>query len=421
MKKQVLFLTFLLFTTTFIFSQDWVNYQRNDFGTTSSSVWHVAHASNGISWLGMKTTGLVKYDAGTWTVYNTGNSDLKNDGILGVAVDQNNNVWLSVNSMGIQLFDGTNWTTPDGTNINVDFVNGDLIMPPLVGPNGNVYINTNEGIAEYDGTDWSIYTPSNSNLPAIKTMAFGNDFQWDVASDGTIWYEKDRVVYSFNPGTNTGNSYDGAAHGLTDAWGVFRAFFVDDADNLWLGTEQHGVFKYDGNTWTNLTTSNSNLPNNDIREIGQDCDGNLWLSKNLPGVALYKYDGVNTFTTYAADGVYIYNINGISSITQDADGDMWFSIDGKGVTMFQKGATVTNTFSFNETNGTIFPNPCTEVLHLKNEKHQVEGIFDLSGLPQSYSANGDDIDVSSLIQGNYIIMLSDPQGNTEAIPFEKVD
>ena len=37
---------------------------------------------------------------------------------------------------------------------------------------------------------------------------------------------------------------------------------IDGSGNKWIGTDDGGLAKFDGTTWTVYTTSNSGLPNN---------------------------------------------------------------------------------------------------------------------------------------------------------------
>ncbi len=72
-----------------------------------------------------------------------------------------------------------------------------------------------------------------------------------------------------------------------------------DADsNIWIGTQQSGLIKYDGNSWINYTTDNSEIPDNNVRSI--DCYGNeIWIG-TWNGVAKFDlmgwtvYDSLNS-------------------------------------------------------------------------------------------------------------------------------
>ena len=65
-------------------------------------------------------------------------------------------------------------------------------------------------------------------------------------------------------------------------------------DKLWVaysgsGGVGLGVSSFDGTVWNHYNTSNSGLPNNDIRAIAADHDGNLWFG--CYNVGIVKFDG----------------------------------------------------------------------------------------------------------------------------------
>lgn len=152
--------------------------------------------------------------------------------------------------------------------------------------------------------------------------------------------------------------------------------FQDSKGNLWFGTLEKGVAKYDGNKLVFLTIENG-LPSNRIVNIIEDKSGNLWFGT---GAGLSKYDG-KAFTNYSEKdglcsdmisnllidsqgtfwigtwgGVCTFNYsqfedfpisypkietqinqdtkNWITSITEDSKGNIWFGRDGYGASKF---------------------------------------------------------------------------------------
>lgn len=152
--------------------------------------------------------------------------------------------------------------------------------------------------------------------------------------------------------------------------------FQDSKGNLWFGTLEKGVAKYNGKNLTFLTI-NDGLPSNRITNIIEDKSGNLWFGT---GAGISKYDG-KTFTNYSEKdglcsdmisylfidskgkfwigtwgGVCKYDGNKfekfpisypkieteintdtkdwITSITEDLKGNIWFGRDGYGASKF---------------------------------------------------------------------------------------
>lgn len=152
--------------------------------------------------------------------------------------------------------------------------------------------------------------------------------------------------------------------------------FQDSKGNLWFGTLEKGVAKYDGNNLVYITTKDG-LPSNRITNVIEDKEGNLWFGT---GAGISKFDG-KTFTNYSEkDGLCsdmvsnllidskgtfwigtwggVCKFNGtrfemfpipypkietkinpdtkdwITSITEDTKGNIWFGRDGYGASTF---------------------------------------------------------------------------------------
>ena len=62
---------------------------------------------------------------------------------------------------------------------------------------------------------------------------------------------------------------------------------IDAQGNKWVGTYNGGVSKYDGTTWTNYNTSNTNggLAGNTVKAIAIDAQGNKWFGTDGGGVS----------------------------------------------------------------------------------------------------------------------------------------
>lgn len=152
--------------------------------------------------------------------------------------------------------------------------------------------------------------------------------------------------------------------------------FQDSKGNLWFGTLEKGVAKYDGNKLTYLTKEDG-LPSNRVTRVIEDDSSNLWFGT---GGGISKFDG-KSFTNYSEkdglcsdmvsnlfidskgifwigtwggvckfDGIQfkIFPIpypkvetkinpdtkDWITSIAEDAEGNIWFGRDGYGASKF---------------------------------------------------------------------------------------
>ncbi len=80
-----------------------------------------------------------------------------------------------------------------------------------------------------------------------------------------------------------------------------RALTFDWEGNIWIGSRDYGVLKFDGNpdggAWINYNAENSLLPSNSILSLAGDKWGNVWIGTNGAGVAVYSADGFEVFNT----------------------------------------------------------------------------------------------------------------------------
>ena len=110
--------------------------------------------------------------------------------------------------------------------------------------------------------------------------------------------------------------------------------FEDSKGNLWLGTIEKGVAKYDGKTLQYFTSTNG-LPSDRVVGIAEDGSGNLWFGT---GNGLSKFDG-HSFTNFSEKDGLCNNM--ISNLLIDRKGLFWIGtwggvcqFDGKNFTNF---------------------------------------------------------------------------------------
>jgi ligand-binding sensor domain-containing protein len=104
----------------------------------------------------------------------------------------------------------------------------------------------------------------------------------------------------------------------------------DKAGNLWFGTTNEGLYKYDGKSFRQFTGANG-LNSNRVHCLLEDKDGKIWIGTEA-GVCVY--DG-KTFTIVPIPlrknlpANQYRNTHNVFSIMQDKSGKLWFAtIDG---------------------------------------------------------------------------------------------
>ena len=183
--------------------------------------------------------------------------------------------------------------------------------------NGDILIASWLAVFRYDGTSFTNLT---GKIISPRFASF-----WDVLEDrkGNLWFgTRDSGVYRYN-----GKSFqhfttkDGLASNMA------LHIYEDRAGNIWFGAS-----RYDGKSFRNFTTKDG-FPSNDIRLILEDKSGKFWFGTRDN---LFVYDG-KTFTVLKnKDGKAF---NNVWSIIEDKKGSIWIG-DVEGLWRYD-GSTIT--------------------------------------------------------------------------------
>ena len=256
----------------------------------------VALDTNNTPWYG-SYEGLKHLENGSWTTFDTSNSGIASNSVRDVAVDHQNRVWTANNpdfvsgewiGGGISLFDGTDWTVFDPSNTSMPSTYVYLIA---VDSDDNIWaVDWSLGsphIMKYDGNEWTFYDTTNSPIPKEGSIR-------NLASDksGNIYFATGPVL-------------------IIDRGPVFRG-----------GGE---VLKFDGSVWSTLSVKSNGLPYSAARTIAEDQSGNIWFGTMLNGIAMF--DGLNWYN-FDVTNTPLFESNSVNDIGVDNDGVLWFTGNG---------------------------------------------------------------------------------------------
>jgi ligand-binding sensor domain-containing protein len=215
--------------------------------------------------------------------------------------DKSGNLWFcTTGGRGIFRKKGnwfTNYTIKDGLCNNE-------VGSVLEDKNGNLWFGTNDGASRYDGkTFTSVPVPGNAGDPASNRFRSTNEVT-----------------------------------------GILQ----DKTGNFWFGTLSHGIYRYDGKSFTRF------LPSEVIKCISEDKTGNIWVGSWSNGGAYY-YDGAAADILKEHDQEIAKPPAGftrqdgltdvmISCMLEDKSGNTWFGTrdnglcryDGKPFTYFSE-------------------------------------------------------------------------------------
>jgi ligand-binding sensor domain-containing protein/two-component sensor histidine kinase len=178
---------------------------------------------------------------------------------------------------------------------------------------GFMWFATEDGLDKYDGYNFTVY----KNNP-LDRNSISDNFIWTIYEDksGTLWIgtnshglsKFDRQTDKF---INYANSPDNS-NSLNS--NNVRAILEDSKGNLWIGTEGGGLNKFDrkGNkfiSYYHIPSDSGSLSNNVVISIYEDKSGILWLGTDA---------GLNKFNSYTGHVIrYYYNTKNLNSISNN--------------------------------------------------------------------------------------------------------
>ncbi len=150
--------------------------------------------------------------------------------------------------------------------------------------NGTIWILTEVGLYEYDGSEFNHYT-TEEGLYANDVRALFED------SDGTFWVGTRAGLNRIKAGKiEKVELIDKQAE--TNQPPV-RAIYEDGDGLIWVGTYGNGLFRLDGTEVLNITEEDG-LYDNIVSHIVEDEEGNFWMGSNR-GISSVKRSDVNDF------------------------------------------------------------------------------------------------------------------------------
>ncbi|MBC7693991.1 MAG: T9SS type A sorting domain-containing protein [Burkholderiales bacterium] len=201
-----------------------------------------------------------------WTVYSyTTSTNIPNATFNSIAIDQTGNIWAGSSYSGIVKYNGTNWSkfTQSNSNILHDFTN-DI----LVDNSNKIWVGNYKGVSVYNGTTFTNYDTINASFNGSEVYSLGKD------NNGVIW--------------------------LASKIGSFG---------------YKGLTTYNGTTWTNLTGLPSQVVNDEFNDYVFTSTNEAWIAN---GGGMLKYNGTFTFYPKATTGLW-----DSKSIAKDASGNIW--------------------------------------------------------------------------------------------------
>lgn len=270
--------------------------------------------------------------------------------------DRAGNFWFATDGEGVCRYDGksyTYFTQRDGLCSN-------FVWSIQEDRRGNLWFGTRDGVCRYDGKSFTNFKIASFALHSELLNNFSSGKFWQDGCGGgeDLWfgarggaYRHDGKLFTFL--SLPADKADHKVHSLQQeanptAYSVY-SILKDKAGNLWFGTEQKGVFRYDGKSFTNTHISEKEV-GFAVRCIFQDKNGDYWFGSN--GLGLTKYDGKTVTNVTKENGLsnpdFVRTLKGklgtlarVWSIAEDRNGNLWIGTIDAGVWRYD-GKKLTN-------------------------------------------------------------------------------
>ncbi len=305
MIKQSLFLSFFFLVSSAVFAQKsaYINYGLED-GLPQSQVRAIAQDSAGHLWIGTMA-GLSRFDGAEFKNFS------KKDGL--------NDNQINCFYQGSRLYVGTTGALcyVKGQKItSISFpeeLGATKVLDFAESTDGTLYMATaGSGIVKWDGKEFSTIS-KDDGLPDdyVRSLAFDKTDQlWIGTRSGTVMLKS-------------------AQDTITPADSVFSNLSVSQIKlasdgKMVIATFGNGVFFVEGDQIENFTTSDG-LNTDFIRCFEELSSGEYWFASKV-GLAKFENGKIETYNE--SNGLSYANVK---SLGQDREGNLWIGTDGQGL------------------------------------------------------------------------------------------
>ena len=318
MKKLIIYnFLFLICTIAYAQKYNFRNFSLED-GLSQSQVYAITQSQDGNMWFGTHG-GAITITNGISEKYFTTNDGLPDYQIWDFLPASDGKIWIGT-SNGIAYYDGyqiVNYPETESQTIN------DIIEDK----DKNIWFSSDSGI----------YIFKNNKIEQFETKLYSSASIF-CDSKNNIWY------YSYFGISQIKNNKSYNIENSDDIYGT--VIFEDNEQNMWFGTE-NGLYCYKNEEFT-LYTTKDGLPGNNIVDITQDAENNIWLATESSGISIFN--GKTFLNINAEQGI---GFDYVTVLYRDNNNNIWLGTDGGGACMFIDFTFIQQNFDSNSGNNFI--------------------------------------------------------------------
>lgn len=198
-----------------------------------------------------------------------------------ILIDNNNDKWIyGLNANGLDKYNGSTWTNFSTSNSNIP--SNQVKDIALDRTNNYLWLATDSGLVKFDGTFWTVYNTANSLLPCNNLNSVAIDTGgniWIGAGWGSVSYLGGLIEFD---GTSNWQLYNSSNSTVFN--GEVSLVRIDHLNNIWVVSENtaathSNLNKFNGSIWTEYSGSSSCFKLfRDVKDIAFDSNNVLWIS-----------------------------------------------------------------------------------------------------------------------------------------------
>lgn len=277
-------------------SRDVRNTYTRDDGLANEYVFAILVDKQGAKWFGTNGGGATRLLDNHWQTFFPMHG-LADYWVYSFAEQQNGDVWIGTWN-GVSRYETANGKI---TTYVKELIN-EWVYGVTVDKKDRVWFGTEGGVSMFDGQTWYSWTHLDG-LGAANSLGFPRSSNTGL---GTRSRHDLNVMVAGQPSYNPDYIF---------------CLFTDRDDTIWAGTWGGGVSRFDGKSWSNLTTHDG-LAGDIVFSISQDEKGDMWFATQQ---GISRYDGKNWQTLGPEQGI---QGGSVFSLVALPGGDIWAGMRG---------------------------------------------------------------------------------------------
>nr|WP_321408458.1 two-component regulator propeller domain-containing protein [uncultured Carboxylicivirga sp.] len=327
-------------------------------GLSNNTIFSIIQDEDGFMWFGSRE-GLNKYDGSKIISYYSQSNDpnsLSGDRINCLEINHDGNLLIGT-SMGLNLYikEKDIFKALKYENRNVGNV-----LNICKGKDKSILFTTIRGVFQYSDDKISmVFTSPNT----LKVIPFKEDVLLVITTSN---------LYMINYYGEVLSEYQTLSNNIS-LTNNLSDIFVDSENNIWLGTNKHGLIHFDiTKNQTKIITplyENNTLESNMIRDIEEDYNGNIWLGTES-GIFIYNKteDSLKHYEHSSIPDPSKLNDKAIYSIYCGRENIIWIGTYFGGVNYTIPGLQKFKTIVPNTRNSEFFGKAVSQIIEDKHHK-----------------------------------------------------